>query len=79
MQAIKILSTAGYPWVDGHLPAYPDEPRSWMTADRIRECAHAALDTPGVYLGAKVCVPSESSLNERVAMLKNIYDAALGE
>ena len=69
----------GYPWVDGHLPAYPDEPTSWMTPDRIRECAHAALGTPGVYLGAKVCVPSESSLNERVAMLKDIHDAALGE
>ena len=69
----------GYPWVDGHLPAYPDEPTSWMTPDQVRQCTQAALGTPGVYFGAKVCVPSESSLNERLAMLKNIRDAALGE
>ena len=69
----------GYSWIDGHLPMAPDEPASLMDAERIRRCADRARKAGTVkYLGAKVCVPSGSSLPERLSFLRHIYEAACG-
>ena len=60
--------------------ARPDERIS--TTDRFAEvpCAQAAIEGGAKYLGAKVCVPKEASLEQRLAMLTNIYRACgLGE
>lgn len=66
----------GYEWIDGHLPATPDEPTSLMTLERIGEAARAARDGGAAYLGAKICVPARASLEERIAMIARIRDAA---
>lgn len=69
----------GYSWIDGHLPMAPDEPASLMDAEQIRRCADRARKAGTVkYLGAKVCVPSGSSLPERLSFLRHIYEAACG-
>lgn len=69
----------GYSWIDGHLPMAPDEPASLMDAEQIRRCADRARKAGTVkYLGAKVCVPSGSSLLERLSFLRHIYEAACG-
>lgn len=65
----------GYPWIDGHLPARVDEPTSLMSDTEIERCAHAGIRAGARYLGAKVCVPKEATLEERLAMLANIYRA----
>lgn len=67
-------------WMDGHLPLDVDEPGSVMTAERVRECALAAVEpghdgAPAAYVGAKCQVPSEASLDERIAMVRHILDA----
>lgn len=70
----------GYSWIDGHLPAQADEPTSLMDEAEIARCAQAAIAGGAKYLGAKVCVPKEASLPQRLAMLTNIYRACgLGE
>ena len=70
----------GYSWIDGHLPAQADEPTSLMDEAEIARCAQAAVAGGAKYLGAKVCVPKDASLEQRLAMLTNIYRACgLGE
>ena len=70
----------GYSWIDGHLPAQADEPTSLMNEAEIARCAKAAIEGGANYLGAKVCVPKDASLEKRLAMLTNIYRACgLGE
>ena len=70
----------GYSWIDGHLPAQADEPTSLMDEAEIARCAQAAIAGGAKYLGAKVCVPKDASLEQRLAMLTNIYRACgLGE
>lgn len=67
----------GYEWIDGHLPMAPDEPTSLMTLAEIQETAREALKDDYLidYLGAKVCVPQDSSVPERLNYLKHIYEA----
>lgn len=67
----------GYPWIDGHLPMNPDEPTSLMDATAIRQCVAAAKtqQPPLSYVGAKVCVPKDASLDERVQYLAHIHEA----
>ena len=65
----------GYSWIDGHLPAQADEPTSLMNEAEIARCAKAAIEGGATYLGAKVCVPKDASLEQRLAMLTNIYRA----
>ncbi len=65
----------GYSWIDGHLPAQADEPTSLMDEAEIARCAQAAIEGGAKYLGAKVCVPKDASLEQRLAMLTNIYRA----
>ena len=70
----------GYSWIDGHLPAQADEPTSLMDEAEIARCAQGAIAGGAKYLGAKVCVPKDASLEQRLAMLTNIYRACgLGE
>ncbi|MGQ4496662.1 DUF4862 family protein [Dermabacteraceae bacterium P13101] len=67
----------GYSWIDGHLPARADEPSSLLGDAEVAACAKAARGyNPDVVLGAKICVPEDAILGERVAMLKRICDAA---
>ena len=66
----------GYAWIDGHLPAQADEPASLMSDTEIGRCARAALGSGCHYLGAKVCVPKDATLEERLAMLARIHRAS---
>ena len=73
-------SSRAQAWIDGHLPAQADEPTSLMDEAEIARCAQAAVAGGAKYLGAKVCVPKDASLEQRLAMLTNIYRACgLGE
>ena len=65
----------GYSWVDGHLPAQVDEPASLMSNVEIKRCAQAAIEGGCNYLGAKMCVPTDATLQERLAMLTHVYKA----
>ncbi len=67
----------GYEWIDGHLPMAPDEPASLMTSKEIQETTREALkdDYSIDYLGAKVCVPQDANVSERLNYLKHIYEA----
>ncbi|RFT29447.1 DUF4862 domain-containing protein, partial [Gardnerella vaginalis] len=67
----------GYEWIDGHLPMNPDEPTSLMTSKEIQETTREALkdDYAIDYLGAKVCVPQDASVEERLGYLSRIHDA----
>ncbi|MBV7363971.1 DUF4862 family protein [Actinomycetaceae bacterium TAE3-ERU4] len=67
----------GHSWADGHMPAYPDEPTSLLTEGIIREVSDAAQEGNSLlkYLGAKICVPKQASVSERVALIKRIYQA----
>lgn len=69
----------GYSWIDGHLPMAPDEPTSLMGAKEVHECAQVALEqgSPLSYIGAKVCVPKDATLNERLAFLTHIHEAVV--
>lgn len=69
-------SAFGYAWIDGHLPAEPDEPTSLMTTSEISRCAKAAREAGAEYLGAKICVQKDVPLSRRICMLKTIYNAA---
>lgn len=63
----------GYGWIDGHLPMSQDEPTSLMGSSEIYECANTALSGQSLeFLGAKVCVPKGSTLEERVVFLKHV-------
>ncbi len=66
-------SPYGGAWADGHLPMAPDEPTSLMTAEHICACVAAAGAPERV--GAKVCVPTDATLDERLACLAHIHDA----
>ncbi|MDO4927785.1 MAG: DUF4862 family protein [Corynebacterium sp.] len=63
----------GPEWIDGHLPLSTDEPASLMTPNHVSQAAAAAASV--AYLGAKCCVPPEASLERRVRMIRNIYQA----
>ena len=65
----------GYSWIDGHQPAQADEATSLMDEAEIARCSQAAIAGGAKYLGAKVCVPKDASLEQRLAMLTNIYRA----
>lgn len=69
-------SKYGYPWIDGHLPMQPDEPASLMDAAAIGGCMRAARTQrhPIAYVGAKVCVPPDATLDERVRYLAHIHE-----
>ena len=69
----------GYEWIDGHLPMNPDEPTSLMTSKEIQETTREALkdDYAIDYLGAKVCVPQDASVEERLGYLARIHDAVV--
>lgn len=66
----------GYAWIDGHLPMAPDEPTSLMDVERIRACVCAADDAVD-YIGAKVVVPEDATLTERLEFLSHIHDAVV--
>ncbi|MBT1161373.1 DUF4862 family protein [Bifidobacterium sp. SO1] len=68
----------GYGWIDGHLPMNPDEPTSLMDAAAIAATVRAACEqeTPIDYLGAKVCVPKDATIEERLGYLARIHEAA---
>lgn len=70
----------GYSWIDGHLPMNPDEPTSLMNATAIGESTLEALKA-GVntlaYLGAKICVPADATLEERLGYLAHIHNAVV--
>lgn len=75
-------SPYGPAWADAHLPAAPAEPTSLMDALQIADCAERAvgprLDGPAAdYLGAKISVPPDSALDERLAMIRSVLDLAL--
>jgi hypothetical protein len=72
----------GPAWADAHLPATPDEPGSLMTRAAIGDCALAAVapDRPGrpaAYLGAKISVPPELPPEQRVRIIKTVFDSAM--
>jgi hypothetical protein len=70
----------GAAWADGHVPAQSDEPASLMTSERIGSCAAAARQAPELaYLGAKICVPEASTIDERIEMIRGIHRAASGQ
>ncbi|MDY5129010.1 DUF4862 family protein [Actinotignum urinale] len=66
----------GYSWIDGHLPAKEDEPTSLLTDTEINRCAHLAREFSASYIGAKICVPQDASIEERIGMLHTIYAVA---
>lgn len=77
-------SPYGSGWADAHLPAAPDEPTSLMGVRQIADCAAAAREPmldgpPADYLGAKICVPQGSTLDERLAMIRSIHEASTSE
>ncbi|MCH9275476.1 DUF4862 family protein [Bifidobacterium amazonense] len=67
----------GYGWIDGHLPMSPDEPTSLMDAAAIADAVRVAREqeSPLDYLGAKVCVPKDATIEERLGYLARIHDA----
>ncbi|WP_405903998.1 DUF4862 family protein [Streptomyces sp. NBC_00656] len=58
----------GGPWADAHLPLAEDEPTSLMDADEVRRCLRAAEGTIA-YAGAKIQVPGDATVDERLAMV----------
>jgi hypothetical protein len=69
----------GYEWIDGHLPMNPDEKTSLMGGEEIRRCTTLAcsqVPTKPSYIGAKVVVPKDASLEERLSFLEHIYGPA---
>ncbi|MFI6862240.1 DUF4862 family protein [Streptomyces sp. NPDC050421] len=58
----------GGPWADAHLPLTEDEPTSLMDADEVRRCLRAAEGAMS-YAGAKIQVPGDAAVDERLAML----------
>ena len=46
-----------------------------MSNAEIKRCAQAAIEGGCNYLGAKMCVPKDATLEERLAMLTHVYKA----
>jgi hypothetical protein len=70
----------GYEWIDGHLPMNPDEKTSLMSGEEIRRCvtlAYSQIPSKPSYIGAKVVVPKDASIKERLGFLEHIYKPAL--
>ncbi|AKK05743.1 hypothetical protein CMUST_07045 [Corynebacterium mustelae] len=63
----------GPAWGDGHLPSSIHEPASLLNPTAISAAAKTAGEIS--FLGAKVCVPPTATLEDRLAMLRVIYDA----
>ncbi|MDO5098288.1 MAG: DUF4862 family protein [Corynebacterium sp.] len=63
----------GAAWADGHLPSSIHEPASLLSPAAISAAIEAAGDVS--FVGAKVCVPPTASLEDRLAMVRVIYDA----
>ncbi|MEU9320048.1 DUF4862 family protein [Streptomyces sp. NPDC048295] len=61
----------GGPWADAHLPLTEDEPTSLMDADEVRRCLRAAQGAIS-YAGAKIQVPADAAVDERLAMLGRV-------
>ncbi|MFC9466634.1 DUF4862 family protein [Streptomyces coelicoflavus] len=61
----------GGPWADAHLPLTEDEPTSLMDAEEVRRCLLAARDAFS-YTGAKIQVPGEATVDERLAMVARV-------
>ncbi|MFD5655801.1 DUF4862 family protein [Streptomyces sp. NPDC127039] len=61
----------GGPWADAHLPLTEDEPTSLMDADEVRRCLLAARGAFS-YTGAKIQVPGEATVDERLAMVGRV-------
>lgn len=69
----------GYGWIDGHLPMNPDEPTSLMDTAAIKAAVRAAgaQERPLDYLGVKVCVPKDATVEERLDYLARIHEAVV--
>ncbi|MEV0783891.1 DUF4862 family protein [Streptomyces sp. NPDC050423] len=61
----------GGPWADAHLPLTEDEPTSLMDADEVRRCLRAA-EGAFSYAGAKIQVPGDATVDERLAKVGNV-------
>lgn len=61
----------GAPWADAHLPLTGDEPTSLMDETAVEQCLEAAGGAC-TYTGAKVQVPTGSSIQRRVDMIRNV-------
>lgn len=61
----------GGPWADAHLPLTEDEPTSLMGAEEVRRCLRAA-EGAFSYAGAKIQVPGDATVDERLAMLGHV-------
>ncbi|WP_327712218.1 DUF4862 family protein [Streptomyces sp. NBC_00464] len=61
----------GGPWADAHLPLAEDEPTSLMDADEVRRCLRAAEGAIS-YAGAKIQVPGDAAVDERLAMVGRV-------
>ncbi|WP_371604250.1 DUF4862 family protein [Streptomyces sp. NBC_01220] len=62
------VNAYGGPWADAHLPLAEDEPTSLMDADEVRRCLRAA-EGAIAYAGAKIQVPGDATVDERLAMV----------
>ncbi|MGW6205070.1 DUF4862 family protein [Streptomyces sp. NPDC055089] len=61
----------GGPWADAHLPLAEDEPTSLMDADEVRRCLRATQGALS-YAGAKIQVPGDATVDERLAMVGRV-------
>lgn len=61
----------GGPWADAHLPLTEDEPTSLMDADEVRRCLRAAEGALS-YAGAKIQVPGDATVDERLTMVGRV-------
>lgn len=61
----------GGPWADAHLPLTEDEPTSLMDADEVHRCLRAAEGALS-YAGAKIQVPGDATVDERLAMVGRV-------
>ncbi|XKK60666.1 DUF4862 family protein [Streptomyces sp. ARC32] len=66
-----VANEFGGPWADAHLPLAEDEPTSLMTADDVRRCLRAARGAFS-YTGAKIQVPGEATVDERLAVIGRV-------
>ncbi|MEV0580570.1 DUF4862 family protein [Streptomyces sp. NPDC050392] len=67
----------GGPWADAHLPLTEDEPASLMDADEVRRCLRAAGGALS-YAGAKIQVPGDAGVDERLAMVGRVMRLVTG-
>ncbi|NDZ78358.1 DUF4862 family protein [Streptomyces sp. SID10853] len=61
----------GGPWADAHLPLTEDEPTSLMDAGEVRRCLRAA-EGAFSYAGAKIQVPGDATVDERLAAVGRV-------